>query len=174
MIGWPCIAPWLISNLMHKILIYSHIIHSLKPSKCFEHCPAHLQEVYVVTVYMQPLVSSLSAGDCLVHRLTGAQDLIFSKNVLRTPDLAWFLVGNEFLNSRYFSMHNLWRERFGPTVKNVGAQVWGVEDKHSYERLVKIASLRNRELLNTKQELEPHILCGMCSPFKASHLNTVR
>jgi hypothetical protein len=23
---------------------------------------------------MQPLVSSLSAGDCLVHRLTGAQD----------------------------------------------------------------------------------------------------
>jgi hypothetical protein len=34
--------------------------------------PAHLQEIYVVTVYMQPLVSSLSAG--LVHRLTGAQD----------------------------------------------------------------------------------------------------
>ena len=27
----------------------------------FEHCPAHLQEVYVVIVYMQPLVSSLSA-----------------------------------------------------------------------------------------------------------------
>ena len=43
--------------------------------------PAHLQEVYVVTVYMQPLVSLLSAGDCPVHRLrkkssfsTGAQD----------------------------------------------------------------------------------------------------
>jgi len=35
---------------------------------------AHLQEVYVVVVYMQPLVSSLSAGDCPVHRLTGAQD----------------------------------------------------------------------------------------------------
>jgi hypothetical protein len=36
--------------------------------------------IYVVIVYMQPLVSSLSAGDCLVHRLrsssflTGAQD----------------------------------------------------------------------------------------------------
>jgi len=33
---------------------------------------------YVVIVYMQPLVSSLSAGDCPVHRLrknlTGAQD----------------------------------------------------------------------------------------------------
>jgi len=28
-----------------------------------------LQEVYVVIVYMQHLVSSLSAGDCLVHRL---------------------------------------------------------------------------------------------------------
>jgi len=53
---------------MHKILIYLHIIHSLKSSTCFEHYPAHLQEVYVVIVYMLPLVSLLSAGDCLVHR----------------------------------------------------------------------------------------------------------
>jgi hypothetical protein len=65
---------------MHKILIYLHIIHLLKSSTFFEHYPAHLQEVYVVTVYMQPLVSSLSVGDCLVHRLrnnsflTGAQE----------------------------------------------------------------------------------------------------
>jgi hypothetical protein len=65
---------------MHKILIYLYIIHLLKSSTCFEHCPAHLQEVHVVIVYMQPLVSSLSAGDCPVHRLrknsllTGAQD----------------------------------------------------------------------------------------------------
>jgi len=58
------------------------MIHLLKTSTCFEHYPAHLQEVYVVIVYMQPMVSSLSAGDCLVHRLrdnassflTGAQD----------------------------------------------------------------------------------------------------
>jgi len=53
----------------------------LKSSTCFEHYPAHLQEVYVVIVYMQPLVSTLSAGDCPVHWLrnkwsflTGAQD----------------------------------------------------------------------------------------------------
>jgi hypothetical protein len=59
---------------MHKILIYLHIINLLKSSACFEHYPAHHQEVYVVIVYMQPLVTSLSAGDCLVHRLTGAQD----------------------------------------------------------------------------------------------------
>jgi len=59
---------------MHKILIYVHIIHLLKSSTCFEHYPAHLQDVYVVIVYMQPLVSSLSTGDCLVHQLTGAQD----------------------------------------------------------------------------------------------------
>jgi len=67
---------------MHKILIYLYIIHLLKFSACFEHYPAHLQEVYVVIVYMQPLVSSLSAGDCPVHRLrkncssflTGAHD----------------------------------------------------------------------------------------------------
>jgi hypothetical protein len=46
---------------MNKILIYSHIIHLLKSFACFEHYPAHLQEVYVVIAYMQPLVSSLSA-----------------------------------------------------------------------------------------------------------------
>ena len=65
---------------MHKILIYLHIIHLLKSSTCFEHHSAHLEEVYVVIAYMQLLVSSLSAGDCLVHRLrnyyslTGAKD----------------------------------------------------------------------------------------------------
>jgi len=51
----------LISNLMHKILIYLHIIPLLKSSTCFEQYPAHLQEVYIAIVYMQPLVSSLSA-----------------------------------------------------------------------------------------------------------------
>ena len=60
---------------MHKILIYLYIIHLLKSSICFEHYSANLQEVYVVIVYMQPIVSSLSAGDCLVHRLrTEAHD----------------------------------------------------------------------------------------------------
>ena len=59
----------LISNLMYKILVYLHIINLLNSSTCFEHYPAHHQEVYVVIVYMQPLVSSLSAGDCLVHWL---------------------------------------------------------------------------------------------------------
>jgi hypothetical protein len=54
---------------MHKILVYLNIINLLKFSTCFEQYPAHLQEVYVVTVYMQPPVSSLSAGDCIVHRL---------------------------------------------------------------------------------------------------------
>ena len=39
----------------------------------FRAYPAHLREVYVVIVYMQPLVSSLSAGECLVHWLTCAQ-----------------------------------------------------------------------------------------------------
>ena len=52
-----------------QILIYLCIRHLLKSSTCFEHYPANLQQVYVVIVYMQPLVSSLSAGDCPVHRL---------------------------------------------------------------------------------------------------------
>jgi len=64
------LGPWLVSNLMHKIPIYLHIIHLLNSSTCFEHYLAHLQEVYVVIVYMQPLVSSLSAGDCHLQRVT--------------------------------------------------------------------------------------------------------
>jgi hypothetical protein len=35
-----------------QILIYLHIIHLLKSSTCFEHYTPHLQEVYVVTVYI--------------------------------------------------------------------------------------------------------------------------
>jgi hypothetical protein len=94
----PCLLlykPWLISNLMHKILIYLYIIHLLNSSTCFEHYLAHLQEVYVVIVYMQPLVSSLSAGDYLVHRLrkncssflTGAQDSHLQR--MTTPEAAY-------------------------------------------------------------------------------------
>jgi hypothetical protein len=67
---------------MHKVLVYLHITYLLKSSTCFEHYLAHLQEVYVVIVYMQALVSSLSAGDlsCAPVKkelsfLTGAQDL---------------------------------------------------------------------------------------------------
>jgi len=56
----------MISNLMHKFLIYLHIIHVLKSSTRFEHCPAHRQEVYVIIVYMQPLVLSLFSDNCLV------------------------------------------------------------------------------------------------------------
>ena len=41
----------------------------------FRAYPAHLREVYIVIVYMQSLVSSLSAGDCIVHELTSAQDI---------------------------------------------------------------------------------------------------
>ena len=53
-----------------QILIYLYIIHLLKSSTCFEHYPTHLQEVYIVIVYMQPLVSSLSVGDSYLQRVT--------------------------------------------------------------------------------------------------------
>ena len=59
---------WLISKLMHKnsyLFTYNTFIKILY---MFWALPcSHLQEVYIVIVYMQPLVSSLSAGDCLVH-----------------------------------------------------------------------------------------------------------
>jgi hypothetical protein len=83
MIGWPCIIGITLIDLqLDAQNSYLFTYNLLKSSKCFEHYPAHLQEVYVVIVYMQPLVSSLCAGDCLMHRLrknsgsflTGAQD----------------------------------------------------------------------------------------------------
>ena len=67
------------SSLMHKILVYLHIIHLLKYSTCFEHYPAHLPEVYVITVYMQPLVSVLSAGDCLVHKTVTCREYRYQR-----------------------------------------------------------------------------------------------
>jgi len=54
---------------MNKIHIYLRTIYLLKSSTSFNHYPAHLQKVYVVIIYMQPLVTSLCAGDCPVHRL---------------------------------------------------------------------------------------------------------
>jgi hypothetical protein len=60
---------------MYTILIYLYIIHLLKSSTCLEHYPAHLQEAYVVIVYMQPLVSSLSAGDPPEHEQRNARNM---------------------------------------------------------------------------------------------------
>jgi hypothetical protein len=67
---------------MHKIFIYLHIIHLLKSSTCFEHYPAHLQEVYVIMVYMQPLVSSF---------LTGPQDSHLQRVTI--PEAAYIQLG---------------------------------------------------------------------------------
>jgi hypothetical protein len=50
----------------------------------FRAYPAHLQEVHFATVYMRSLVSSLSAGDCLVHRLR--KNCSLSPVGFRSPD----------------------------------------------------------------------------------------
>jgi hypothetical protein len=47
----------------------------------FRAYPAHLQDVYVVIVHMQSLVSSLSAGDCLVHQLRKGKTHTHTVNV---------------------------------------------------------------------------------------------
>ena len=65
---------------------YLYVIHLLKSSTCFEHNPAHLQEVYVVIVYMQPLVLSLSAGDCPVHRLRKIPEAEYVQLRRRPPE----------------------------------------------------------------------------------------
>jgi len=49
---------------MHRFSILIRLLH---PSTCFEHYYVHPQEVNFVLV--QHLVSSLSLGDCSIHRL---------------------------------------------------------------------------------------------------------
>ena len=59
----------------------------------FRAYPAHFQEVHFAIVNMRSLVSSLSVGDCLVHRLrkgsflTGAQDSHLQR--VTTPEAAY-------------------------------------------------------------------------------------
>jgi hypothetical protein len=60
---------WICIRYKQTFIFIYKIIHLFKSTTCFEHYPAHLQEVCGIIVYMQPLVSSLSAGDCPVHRL---------------------------------------------------------------------------------------------------------
>jgi hypothetical protein len=97
---------------MHKSLIYLHIIHLLKFSTCFENYSAYLQEVYVVIVYMQPLVSSLSAGDCLVHRLrkkssflTGTQDSQLQRVTI--PEATYIILGRRSLEDEQSNSRNM-------------------------------------------------------------------
>ena len=52
------------TNLMYKLFILIHLLYS---STCFEHYCAHLQEDKVLLV--RYLISSLSLGDCSVHRV---------------------------------------------------------------------------------------------------------
>ena len=61
---------------MHKILVYLHTIHLLKSSTCFEHYPAHLQEVYFVIVYMQPLVPLVALFYGTVFRFLGENKIV--------------------------------------------------------------------------------------------------
>jgi hypothetical protein len=88
--------------------------HLLKFSTCFEHYPAHFQEVYVVTVHVQPVVSSLSAGDCPVHRLikncsflTGAQDSHLQR--VRIPEVAYIQLRRIPPEDDRSNARNMWR-----------------------------------------------------------------
>jgi len=98
---------------MHKILVYLYIIYLLKSSTCFEHYPAHLQEVIVVIEYVQPLVSSLSAGDCPVHRLrknsflTGAQDSHLQR--LTIPEAAYIQLRSRPPEDEQGNARNMYR-----------------------------------------------------------------
>jgi len=83
----------------------------LKSFTCFEHYPAHRQEVYVVIVYMQLLVSSLSAGDRPVHRLrksfflTGAQDSHLQKVTM--PEAAYIQLRRRPLEDEQGNARNI-------------------------------------------------------------------
>ena len=94
MIGWPCIVvlPWLISNLMHKILIYLHIIHLLKSSTC---------------VNSWWLVS--------VHHSTTLVDL------QRDPQNSYLFTYNTFIKILYIFRELLWPSSGGPLRNRIHA-----------------------------------------------------
>ena len=49
----------------------------------FRAYPAHPQEVHVLIVYMRSLVSSLSAGDCPVHRLRKIINILYHVQLVK-------------------------------------------------------------------------------------------
>jgi hypothetical protein len=63
-----------------QMFVYLRIIHLLKSSTCFEHYPAYLQEVHIVIVYVQPLVSSLCKGELSKITVLQFAALLISEN----------------------------------------------------------------------------------------------
>jgi hypothetical protein len=61
---------FIITNLIHKffLFIYTNYI-KLNSSTCFQRIPSIIRRSTTQFIYMQPLVSSLSASDCLVQQL---------------------------------------------------------------------------------------------------------
>jgi len=76
----------LFTNLIHKFFI---LIHLLLSSTCLEHYYAHFRGTILLVQYM---VSSLSLGDCSVHRLREE----FSRNLCI---LCWPGIKSEALSS---------------------------------------------------------------------------
>jgi hypothetical protein len=72
----------------------------LKSSTCFENYTAHIQEVYVIIIYMQPLVSSLSAGDCAVHRLRNSLFYVGGGSTWSQHEGEDYVVGSYLNNDR--------------------------------------------------------------------------
>jgi hypothetical protein len=104
----------LISNLMHKNLVYLHIIHLLNSSTFFEHYPAHLQQVHVVIVYMQPLVSSLCKSElskitALLRRRPPEDEQGNTRNMQRS------LINVLYVNKQEFCASS-WRSNQGYTM----------------------------------------------------------
>jgi len=68
------------TNFIYKFFILIHLLHS---STCFEHYCAHLQEDYCINTV---LVSSLSLGDCSVHRLQESSRTLFTEQSPKESD----------------------------------------------------------------------------------------
>jgi hypothetical protein len=79
---------------MHKILIYLHIIHLLKFPTCFEQYPAHLQEVYVVILFLSSF-------------LTGAQDSHLQR--VTKPEAAYVQLRRRPPEDEQGIARNMWR-----------------------------------------------------------------
>jgi hypothetical protein len=117
---------------MDKILVYLHIIHLLNSSTCFKHCPAHLQEVYVVIVYMQPLVyvTIPEAAYTQLRRRPPEDEQGNAWNMCRS------LINELYVNKQEFCPSS-WRSNQGYTLEYY-------YDARTHERLKKIITIEHR------------------------------
>jgi hypothetical protein len=125
---------------MHKVLVYLLIRQLIIPPHVSSINPPQHQDVHVVIVYVQPLVSSLSAGDCLVHRLrkdslTGSQDSQVQRVTIL--EAAHIQLRRELTDVEQGNARNMWRSLINVLYENkqeLSSLIWRSHQDQMYSR----------------------------------------